>query len=401
MLDLLKDIRIVSFNHFLMGPLGIQTLADMGADVICVEALSGGFQRRFGGARTFIDGDGCSFHLAGRNKRNIALNLKHRTGVEIARDLIHRADVVTENFRPGVMDRLGLGYQALKASQPELIYAAATGFGSAGPGAHRPGQDLLIQALSGLAMISGTHTSGPRPVGVSIADHHGAALYALGILGALLRRERTGKGCFVDVDLMSAAIDLQVESFVCYGNGDYQGSLLSPEYIGGWYNGAPYGLYPTQDGYIVISHCDLSKLADGLDLPRLKSYVDTDLFDHREAVAGMIAGKTATIPSGQVLDTLKSLDIWCAPVNDYDTVLSDPQVRYNHNFITAESARGTPITLVNHPVRYDGEHAEMRLPPQPLGAQTAEILAELGWDAPAIAGLVQDEIVYIDDSTGG
>lgn len=395
MLDLLKDVCIVSFNHFLMGPLGIQILADMGAEVICVEALSGGFQRRFGGAKTFIDGDGCSFHLAGRNKRNIALNLKHQTGVDIARALINRADVVAENFRPGVMDRLGLGYHGLKASQPNLIYAAATGFGTAGPGADRPGQDLLIQALSGLAMISGTQTGGPRPVGVSIADHHGAALYAMGILGALFRRERTGKGCFVDVDLMSAAIDLQVESFVSYFNGDYQGSLLSPEYIGGWYNGAPYGLYPTANGSIVISHCDLSKLADGLDIPLLKDYQDKDLFDHRETVAGMIAEKTKPRTSEQLLDTLQSLNIWCAPVNDYEAVLSDSQVRHNHNFINSESAKGTPITLVNHPLRYDGQHAEMHLPPQPLGAQSAEILSELGWDDPGIEGLIKDRIVFI------
>ena len=397
MLDLLNDIRIVSFNHFLMGPLGIQILADMGADVICVEALSGGFQRRFGGAQTFIDGDGCSFHLAGRNKRNIALNLKHPTGVEIARTLINRADVVAENFRPGVMDRLGLGYRDLRGLQPDLIYAAATGFGTTGPGAERPGQDLLIQALSGLALISGTQSSGPRPIGVSIADHHGAALYALGILGALFRRERTGKGCFVDVDLMSAAIDLQVESFVSFFNGDYQGSLLSPEYIGGWYNGAPYGLYPTANGSIVISHCDLSILADGLDIPLLKTYLDKDLFEHRETIAEMIAERTKTCTSEQLLDSLQSLAIWCAPVNDYETVFSDPQVHYNRNFITSESARGTPITLVNHPVRYDGQHAEMQLPPQPLGAQSAAILAELGWAGPEIEELARDNIVYLAD----
>ena len=136
MLDLLKDIRIVSFNHFLMGPLGIQILADMGADVICVESPSGGFQRRFGGAKTFIDGDGCSFHLAGRNKRNIALNLKHQKGVEIAKALINGADVVAENFRPGVMERLGLGYHELKASQPDLIYGRQ-------PDLDRPGPALI------------------------------------------------------------------------------------------------------------------------------------------------------------------------------------------------------------------------------------------------------------------
>ena len=196
---------------------------------------------------------------------------------------------------------------------------------------------------------------------------------------------------------MSAAIDLQVESFVSFFNGDYQGSLLSPEYIGGWYNAAPYGLYPTANGSIVISHCDLSILADGLDIPLLKTYLDKDLFEHRETIAEMIAEKTKTRTSEQLLDSLRSLAIWCAPVNDYETVFSDPQVHHNRNFITSESARGTPITLVNHPVRYDGQHAEMQLPPQPLGAQSAAILAELGWTGPEIEELARDNIVYLAD----
>jgi crotonobetainyl-CoA:carnitine CoA-transferase CaiB-like acyl-CoA transferase len=397
MLDLLSGIQVVSFNHFLMGPRGIQILADMGADVICVESLQGGFQRRFGGAKTSVDGDGTSFHLAGRNKRNIALNLKHEKGVEIARALIAKTDVVTENFRPGVMERLGLGYDQLSRLNPALIYAAATGFGASGPGADRPGQDLLIQALSGLAMISGTRTSGPRPVGVSIADHHGAALYALGILGALIRRQSSGKGCFVDVDLMSAAIDLQVESYVCYLNGNYQESLLSPEHIGGWYNAAPYGMYAARDGHLAISHCDLGILADGLDLPELKAFINSDLFDCREEVAGLIAEKIRGLDRDQVLSSLSSLEVWCAPVNDYDSVVNDPQVQHNQNFISTTSAKGSPLNLVNHPIRYDGQVAEVRIPPQPLGAQSSEILVELGWDEKSITELVEDNVVALAD----
>jgi crotonobetainyl-CoA:carnitine CoA-transferase CaiB-like acyl-CoA transferase len=395
MLDLLCGIRVVSFNHFLMGPVGIQMLADMGADVISIEPLAGGFQRRFGGAKTFIDGDGSSFHLGGRNKRNIALNLKHEKGIEIATALAKNADVVTENFRPGVMDRLGLGYKALSRLNPKLIYAAATGFGATGPGANRPGQDLLIQALSGLAMITGTRASGPRPVGVSAADHHGAALYALGILGALIRRQRTGIGCFVDVDLMSAAINLQMESFVSYLNGNYRESLLSPEVIGGWYNSAPYGIYAAQDGHLAISHCDLSLLADALDIPELSRFIDSDLFDCREDVARVISQKLNSLTLEQIMNILVPLNVWCAPVNDYDTVVNDPQVQHNQTFISTKSAKGTPMTLMNHPIRYDGEVAEVRIPPQPLGAQSAEILAEMGWDQASINQLVEEKVIAL------
>jgi crotonobetainyl-CoA:carnitine CoA-transferase CaiB-like acyl-CoA transferase len=397
MLNLLDGIRIISFNHFLMGPVGIQMLADMGADVICIEALEGGFQRRFGGAKSFIDGDGSSFHVGGRNKRTIAVNLKHEKGVEIALELIKDADVVAENFRPGVMDRLGLGYSRLSRRNPSLIYAAATGFGSTGPGAKRPGQDLLIQALSGLAMITGTRASGPRPVGVSAADHHGAALYALGILGALIRRQRTGKGCFVDVDLMSASINLQMESFVSYFNSDYQDSLLSPEAIGGWYNSAPYGIYAALDGHVSISHCDLNVLSEALEIPGLGEFIHRDLFDCREEVAGMISQRLKHLTIEQIMNSLLPLNVWCAQVNDYEKVVNDPQVQHNQNFIFTESTKGTPLTLVNHPIRYDGEVAEVRIPPQPLGAQSAEILNELGWDKTTIKKLVEDKVIAVSD----
>lgn len=397
MLDLLNGIRVISFNHFLMGPVGIQMLADMGADVISIEALEGGFQRRFGGAKSYIDGDGSSFHVGGRNKRNIAVNLKHEKGVEIALALIKEADVVTENFRPGVMDRLGLGYSRLSRLNPKLIYAAATGFGSTGPGAKRPGQDLLIQALSGLAMITGTRSSGPRPVGVSAADHHGAALYALGILGALIRRQSTGRGCFVDVDLMSASINLQMESFVSYFNSDYLDSLLSPEAIGGWYNSAPYGIYEALDGHVSISHCDLNVLADALEIADLKEFIHSDLFDCREDVAGIISQRLKYLTVEEIMNTLLPLKIWCAPVNDYEDVVNDPQVQHNQNFIFTKSAKGTPMTLINHPIRYDGEVAEVRIPPQPLGAQSAEILIELGWDKASIKKLVEDKVIALSD----
>jgi crotonobetainyl-CoA:carnitine CoA-transferase CaiB-like acyl-CoA transferase len=214
MLDLLQGIRVVSFNHFLLGPLGIQALGDLGADVIAVESVDGAWQRHWSGANAWRDGQSLLFLCANRNKRSLALDLKSEAGRAVALKLVDTADVVAENFRPGIMERLGLGYEALRARRPSLVYASASGYGPDGPYAEKPGQDLLAQALFGLMAITGQAASGPRPVGVSAADHHGAALFALGIVAALLRRSRTGQGCRVDANLMQAALDLQAESLV-------------------------------------------------------------------------------------------------------------------------------------------------------------------------------------------
>src|SRR4051794_12162327 len=195
MADHLKGIRVLSFNHFLMGPVGVQFLADLGADVIAVEPPQGAFQRKWGGANKTIDGQTMLLLSGNRNKRSLALDLKHPEGIAIAKKLIATVDVIAENFRPGVLDKLGLGYEAARQIKPDIIYAAASGYGPDGPYVNRPGQDLIIQALSGLATITGTRELGPRAVGVSAADHHGAAIFAAGILAALFGRERTGKGC--------------------------------------------------------------------------------------------------------------------------------------------------------------------------------------------------------------
>src|SRR5262249_53182727 len=199
----LQHIRIASFNHYLMGPLGVQILADLGADVIAVEPLEGAWHRRWGGAHRSVDGQSVLFLAANRNKRSLALNLKSRAGVEVARRVVKSTDVLAENFRPGVMAKLGLGYEELSVDNPRLVYASASGFGQTGPYAQRPGQDLLIQALSGLAAITGDILNGARAVGVTVADHHGATIFAMAILAALVARNQSGRGCRIDVDLLS------------------------------------------------------------------------------------------------------------------------------------------------------------------------------------------------------
>ena len=389
----LEGIRIVSFNHFLMGPVGIQFLADLGADVIAIEPVEGAFQRKWGGANRQVDGQTMLQLTGNRNKRSLALNLKSAEGLAIARKLVEGADVVAENYRPGVMAKLGLGFEDIRKTNPRIIYASASGFGPDGPYVDRPGQDLIIQAMSGLATITGTREDGPRAVGVSAVDHHGASLFAAGILAALLRRERTGKGGRVDVSLLSAALDLQMESLVCYLNGPRNDDVAQPGRLAGWYFSAPYGIYSTRDGFIAISLGTLDALSDALDLPDEQRIPNAECYERRDEAVATIARALPAKTTAEWSAIFTARGIWHSAVNDYSKLASDPQIVHNKSFVTVDGATETPVTLVSHPVRYDGEAPAVRLPPQKLGAQTAEVLAELGYGGEEIETLFQNGVV--------
>src|SRR5262252_532760 len=401
MLDLMQGIRVVSFNHVLFGPMGIQALADLGADVIAVETPDGAWQRHWSSGDIWHDGQGMVHTCTNRNKRSVALDLKAPKGREIALKLIDGADVVAENFRPGVMDKLGFGYEALRHRKPSLIYASASGYGPDGPYAERAGQDLLAQALFGLMAITGQPATGPRPVGVSAVDHHGAALFAMGILAALLRRERTGKGCRVDASLMQAALDLQAESLVAWLNATNRPAAVNArQHIAGWYYPAPYGVYATGNGHLAVSLCPLPALAEVIEEPRLASFSDQDAWRRQDEIGELIAARLRTKATADWSARMEQAQIWHARVQGYADLVEDPQVRHMQALVTVAGAgeTGAPVTLVNHPVRYDGEAAAVGLPPQPLGAQTRQVLAELGFGPAEIAALARDGVVRVDES---
>jgi crotonobetainyl-CoA:carnitine CoA-transferase CaiB-like acyl-CoA transferase len=397
----LQGIRVISFNHFLLGPMGIQALADLGADVIAVESPAGAWQRHWSSGDIWHNGQGMLHVCTNRNKRSLALDLKVPKGREIALKLIDGADVLAENFRPGVMEKLGFGYEALRRRKPSLIYASASGYGPDGPYAQRPGQDLLAQALFGLMAITGQRRGGPRPVGVSAVDHHGAALFAMGILAALLRRERTGKGCRVDANLMQAALDLQAESLTAWLNAAKRPESVSARpHIAGWYYPAPYGIYATRNGHIAVSLCPLRTLADVIEEPRLAPFSDKDAWDRQDEIAKIIAARLKSKATEEWIELMERAQIWHARVRGYAEIADDSQVKHMQALVSAQGAgaSGMPLTLVNHPVRYDGEAAAIRLPPQPLGAQTEDVLAELGFDATEIAALARDGVVRLEES---
>jgi crotonobetainyl-CoA:carnitine CoA-transferase CaiB-like acyl-CoA transferase len=398
MLDLLKGIRVVSFNHFLLGPMGVQALGDLGADVISIETTEGAWQRHWSSGDIWHDGQSALHLCANRNKRSVAIDLKTLKGRELALRLTDTADVVAENFRPGVMEKLGLGYAALKARRPSLIYASASGYGPDGPYVDKPGQDLLAQALFGLMAITGQAATGPRPAGVSVVDHHGAALLAMGILAAIVRQQRTGQGCRVDASLMQAALDLQAESLVAWANAPVRPPVTQAfRHVAGWYYAAPHGVYATKDGYLALSLSPLKAVGEALDEPRLGAYSDKDAWSRQDEITELIADRLRTATTAEWRARMEPRAIWHEPVQGYQQIADDPQVKHVRSLVTVPGSGGTgaPVTLVNHPVLYDGEAAEVRLPPQRLGAQTEEVLKEIGLASAEIAALADAKVIKL------
>lgn len=381
-LRILQGIRILSFTQFLLGPAGVQYLADLGADVIKIEPPgTGAWERNWAGADTFPNGVSAFYLLSHRNVRSLTLNLKHPEGQQLARRLIAEADVLVENFRPGVTDRFGLSYDAVRQINPRIIYASASGYGSDSPYRDLPGQDLLLQAISGLAGVTGSAGALPTPAGAAVVDQHGAALLAMGILAALLQRERTGAGQRIEVTMLQAALDLQLEPLVYYLNG---GKLERPrEPVGSSFHPAPYGVYETRDGHIAISLSPIKALRAALgDPPELEPYEDPKLaFPRREEIRRALAPFFLARGTAEWVEFLRAAGIWCAPVNTYEQVLADPAVRHLDPILAVSHPQAGNVRLLKHPVRYSGgEPAVDRLPPA-LGEHTDEVLQGLGYSA--------------------
>ncbi len=383
----LQSVRVLDFTQMMLGPWGIQFLGDYGADVIKVERPGVGEWERGLRAmgRLVRDGNSAFFHAMNRNKRSIAINLKSPEAIKMIYEIVPKVDVVVENYRPGVMDKLGLGYEKLSQINPSLVYASGSGFGSSGPYRSRPGQDLLIQAMSGLAANSGRKGDLPTPLGSPIVDASTALMLALHIMIALYHCRQTGQGQKVEVSLFNTAIAVQCQEIAAFANLGVRWERSETGIAQAWL-AAPYGIYPTKDGYVAIAMASLAQLGDLLDLPEIKAYDEPEAaFEHRDLVKRLLEQRTAVFTSQELLDKLLAADVWSAPVQDFDDLLDDPQANYNEMFIDVEHPDAGTLRLVGHPGKLSSTPASVRYPPPRVGEHTDEILKELGMDDARIA----------------
>lgn len=389
---MLEGIKVISFTHFLQGPSAVQMLADVGADVVKIEPPKGAFERGWSGFDAFQEGVSIFFLLGNRNQRAIQLDLRNDKAREVVRRLVTEADVLVENYRPGVLAKLGFGYEDARKINPGLVYCSCTGYGSSGPYQKRPGQDLLLQAMSGMAMLSGDGASAPMPVGSAIVDQHAAVLAAFGIVAALQQRERSGKGCMVEGNLLNAALDLQLEPFTYYLNKGPLWERSSPA-MGSRFHPAPYGVYKTADGWIAISLTTTAKLAAAFDSSELAALDHPkDPVRQRDRVHQLVAKALLSRTTAAAMRVFDKHDIWYAPVNDYEQVEADPQVEHNGVIMAVNHPKAGPVRLMSHPVRYDGRAPALRRLPPALGEHTREVLAEAGYQPDEIEQLIAEGV---------
>ena len=378
-LRLLKDVRIAAFAAFLIGPGAAQYLADMGADVIKVEEPTRGpHERSVSHGAAWLNGVSVFFLMSNRNFRSIGLDLKDPQGQSAALALCREADVVLSNFRPAVMEKFGLDYDAVRAENPDVIYATASGYGADSPYRNLPGQDLLLQATSGLSSVTG-RKGPPVAAGASVVDQHAAALLAMGILGALHHRTATGEGQQLEVTMVQAALDLQSEGYAYHLNG---GRLERPTVgLATSYHAAPYGFYEVKDGYVALSLSPIALISTALGDPaELRPYLAPEIaLDLREEIYTALSPLLVHYTRAEMLELMRAHGVWCAPVNSYAEALQDPIIAHLEPLLEFEHPQAGSVRVVGHPISYSSGKVTVRRVPPDLGEHTHEILAELGY----------------------
>lgn len=367
----LAGIRVLDFSQFLSGPSAALRLADLGASVTKIENPNGGdICRKLYISELQIDGDSSLFHAINRNKSSITIDLKDKDGQTRLRPLIEKADVVIFNFRPGVSKRLGLDYGALRILNPSLVYGEISGYGDSGPWVSRPGQDLLVQALSGLTWLNGNAEQPPLPFGLSVSDLFAGEYLVQGILAGLVKQGISGGGCLVQVSLLDTILDLQFEVLTTWLNDGHQPPTRSAVNNANAYIAAPYGIYPTADGFLALAMIPIPRLGELIHCEALQAFTESaSWFTRRDEIKQILLEHLLQRKNAEWLALLEKEDIWCAPVMDWQQLVASEGFQALNMLQTLQLQSGKTLQTTRCPIKIDGKLFTSTLGAPPLGAQ--------------------------------
>ena len=392
----LAGIRVLDLTRVLAGPYCTMFLGDLGAEVVKVEQPGVGDDTR-GWGPPFAGGESAYFLCVNRNKKSLTVDLKSADGIALVKQLAERADVLIENFRPGAMDRLGLGDEELRGANPKLVYASLSGFGADGPMADIPGYDLIVQAWGGLMSITGTPESGPLKVGVAIIDLVAGLMLGKSIVAALYAREKIGVGQKIDTSLLEAEVATLINAGSNY--------LIGGKVPGRWGNAhptiVPYQSFQTADSFLVLGAasesiwkrlCPALGRADLADDPRFAK--NADRVENRQELIAFLSEIFMTRTTADWVAALNRADVPCAPVQTIDQVFAAPQVLHRNMLVEVDHPTAGTVKLAGIPVKFSATPASVRLPPPLLGEHNDDVLSSwLGMKTEEIDRLKEKSVI--------
>ncbi len=353
----LEGLTVLEFSQFLSGPYAGLRLADLGARVIKIERPEvGDLCRNLYISDTDLEGDSTLFHAINRNKESFAANLKDPKDLELVKKLIEKADIITQNFRPGVIERIGLDYESVKKLNSKIVYGTISGYGSEGPWSSLPGQDLLAQSRTGLVWLNGNGGEAPTPMGLAVADMLAGHSLVEGILAAVIKRFRTDKGSHVETSLVEALLDFQFEVLTTYFNDGNRKPQRSSYNNAHAYLSAPYGIYKTSNGYIAIAMTPLPQLGQLINLDSIKNLHDQkEWFTKRDEIKKNIGDWIEKESTEHWLRILEPADIWCARVLDWESMVKHEGFKILDMVQRIQRDDGLDIETLRCPIKIDGE----------------------------------------------
>ncbi|RFZ81572.1 CoA transferase [Shinella sp. WSJ-2] len=392
-MGILSGIRVLDCSIAMAGPFAAQRLGDLGADVVKVEPTTGEWQRHVAAGGAGGNRVNVSFLSLNRNKRSLAVDLKSEDGKKVLLDLVKTADVFLQNYRPGVAKRLGVDYETLSKLNPRLVYVSMSGYGEDGPYVNRPGQDLVLQGMSGAMLSAGREGEPPTAAGQYLVDAITAYTAFEGALAALFHRERTGEGQLVQVNMLDAITTIQMQELSVHtvGGKPQQRSAEPHAHV---YIRAPYGAFATSDGFIIVAFPKLKTLGEVIGEDSFLTMDDeVDTWTRRDEIFAMTRDRLKTKTSAEWLELLRAADIWCGPVYGYADLVDDEQIKHNGTFVDYDHPTEGRVKTPGFPIKFSKTPSSVERGAPVTGQHTQEILKEAGYDDATIASLVANGAV--------